>query len=35
MRDSFMAHFIPYSSNSFDDLNNKKHTINLSKKIWS
>jgi hypothetical protein len=35
MRDSFMAHLIPYRSNSFEDLSNKKETIILSKTIWT
>ncbi|GGG88589.1 hypothetical protein GCM10011416_01080 [Polaribacter pacificus] len=35
IRDSFMAHLIPYRSNSYDDLSNKKETIFLSKYIWS
>jgi hypothetical protein len=35
MRDSFMAHLIPYRSNSYDDLSNKKATIFISKEIWT
>ncbi|MFT6064419.1 MAG: hypothetical protein ACJAYY_000268 [Paraglaciecola sp.] len=35
MRDSFMAHLIPYRSNSYDSLSNKKETVLLSKNIWT
>jgi hypothetical protein len=34
MRASFMAHFIPYRSHSYDDLKNKRETLILSKNIW-
>jgi len=34
MRNSFMAHFIPFRSPTFDLLHNQKLSVDFSKKLW-
>lgn len=35
MRDSFMAHFVPFRSNTFDKLHNKNLSVEFSKQLWT
>jgi len=34
IRNSFMAHFVPFRSNTFDELHNKNLSVEFSKQIW-